>query len=109
MSENVISLSDAEFDEKVLKSSQPTLVDFWAEWCAPCRALSPVVEEVAGAYEGKVQVAKMNIDEHPQTPGKYSVRAIPTILLFKDGAVVDQAVGLVSKAKLEEMISKHID
>jgi thioredoxin 1 len=108
MSEGILTLTDDEFDTQVLKASKLTLVDFWAEWCAPCRALTPVVEEMAKNYEGKLSVGKMNIDEHPNTPGKYSVRAIPTLLLFKDGNVVDQVVGLVSKAKLSEVIAKHI-
>jgi len=108
MSDRILHLTDSEFETQVLKAGQPTLVDFWAEWCAPCRALGPVVDSVAEMYEGKLQVAKMNIDEHPRTPGKYAVRAIPTLLLFKNGTVVDQVVGLVSKAKLEQMIAKHL-
>jgi len=108
MSEGIVELTDDGFENQVLSHNQPTLVDFWAEWCAPCRALTPVVEEVAKDYEGRIQVAKMNIDLHPNTPGKYAVRAIPTLLLFKGGEVVDQVVGLVSKAKLDEMIAKHV-
>lgn len=108
MSDGIVNLTDNEFDSQVLKAPQPTLVDFWAEWCAPCRALTPIVQEVAKAYEGKLQVGKMNIDEHPQVPSKYAVRAIPTLLLFKDGEVVDQIVGLVSKSKLDEMVAKHL-
>ena len=108
MSDGIVEVTDAEFDSQVLQNSQPTLVDFWAEWCAPCRALGPVVEEIAKTYDGRLQVAKMNIDQHPGTPGKYAVRAIPTLLLFKGGEVVDQVVGLVSKAKLDEMIAKHV-
>lgn len=108
MSKGIVTLTDDEFDTQVLKASKLTLVDFWAEWCAPCRALTPVVEEMAKSYEGKLVVGKMNIDEHPNTPGKYSVRAIPTLLLFKDGNVVDQVVGLVSKSKLDEVIAKHL-
>ena len=101
-------MTDKEFDAQVLKAGRPTLVDFWAEWCAPCRALTPVVEEIAKTYQGKIQVGKMNIDEHPEVPSKYAVRAIPTLLLFKGGQVVDQIVGLVPKAKLDAMIAKHI-
>jgi thioredoxin 1 len=108
MSDLILHLTDSEFETSVLKASQLTLVDFWAEWCAPCRALGPVIDAMAEAYQGKLQVAKMNIDEHPRTPGKYAVRAIPTLLLFKNGAVVDQVVGLVSKTKLEQMIQKHL-
>jgi thioredoxin 1 len=108
MGKGVLTLTDDEFEAQVLKAGKLTLVDFWAEWCAPCRALGPVVDDVAKSYEGRMQVGKMNIDEHPNTPGKYAVRAIPTLLLFKDGSVVDQVVGLVSKSKLEELISKHL-
>ena len=108
MSKGIVTLTDDEFDIQVLKAAKLTLVDFWAEWCAPCRALTPVVEEMAKNYEGKLVVGKMNIDEHPNTPGKYAVRAIPTLLLFKDGNVVDQVVGLVSKSKLDELIAKHL-
>src|SRR5689334_9954884 len=108
MGQDIKQLSDSDFDTQVLKHSQPTLVDFWAEWCAPCRALSPLVDEMAQKYKGRLQVAKMNIDEHPNTPGKYSVRAIPTLLLFKNGQVVDQVVGLVSKTKLDDFLAKHL-
>ena len=108
MGQDIKSVGDNDFDAEVLKASVPTLVDFWAEWCAPCRALTPVVEELAGKHKGKLQVVKMNIDEHPNTPGKYAIRAIPTLLLFKDGQVVDQVVGLVSKAKLDDIVNKHL-
>ena len=108
MAEGIVELTDSGFETQVLSNSTPTLVDFWAEWCAPCRALTPLVEEIASNYDGRLQVAKMNIDDHPSTPGKYSVRAIPTLLLFKDGQVVDQVVGLVSKAKLGQMLEKHL-
>ena len=108
MSDTIVTLTDADFQTQVLNSKTPTLVDFWAEWCAPCRALTPVVEQIATAYQGRLQVGKMNIDEHPVAPGQYAVRAIPTLLLFKDGKVADQIVGLVSRAKLEEMITKHV-
>ena len=108
MAEGIVELTDSGFENDVLKNNQPTLVDFWAEWCAPCRALSPIVEEIAKDFNGKLQVAKMNIDHHPNVPGTYAVRAIPTLLLFKDGHVVDQVVGLVSKGKLTEIINKHV-
>ncbi|OGQ83667.1 MAG: thioredoxin [Deltaproteobacteria bacterium RIFOXYA12_FULL_58_15] len=108
MSEGILTATDSEFQTQVLDAEQPTLVDFWAEWCAPCRALTPVVEEIAADYQGRLQVAKMNIDEHPQVPTQYAVRAIPTLLLFKEGKVVDQLVGLVTKARLEEMITRHL-
>jgi thioredoxin 1 len=102
------TLTDAEFEANVLKAQKPTLVDFWAEWCAPCRALSPIVEDVAEAHAASLQVGKMNIDENPTTPGKFGVRAIPTLVLFKGGNAVDQLVGLVNKAKIEEMLAKHL-
>lgn len=105
---DITAVTDGDFETQVIKSVQPTLVDFWAEWCAPCRALSPVVEEVAKSFQGRLNVVKMNIDEHPNTPGKFSVRAIPTLLLFKDGQVVEQSVGLVSKSKIEELVQKHV-
>lgn len=108
MSQSIAQFTDENFDRDVVKSSQPVLVDFWAEWCAPCRALTPVVEDIAKETSGKLTVGKMNIDEHPNTPGKYAVQAIPTLLLFKNGEVVDKVVGLVNRSKLLEMVQKHI-
>ncbi len=108
MAEGILNLTDSDFDSKVIKAERPVLVDFWAEWCAPCRALTPIVEDVAKQFSGKIDVAKMNIDEHPEAPGRYAVRAIPTLLVFKGGNVVDQIVGLVSKAKLEQVLAKHV-
>jgi thioredoxin 1 len=108
MGQDIKQVGDDEFEAQVLKAQTPTLIDFWAEWCAPCRALSPLVAEVAAKYQGKLNVMKMNVDEHPNTPGRYAVRAIPTLLLFKGGQVVDQVVGLVSRAKLDELIAKHV-
>jgi len=107
MSEGIVNLTDDGFEAEVLKSELPTLVDFWAEWCGPCRALTPVIEAAATAYAGKAQICKMNIDENPKTPSNYEVKAIPTILIFKGGEVVEQMVGLVSKAKLDEALAKH--
>lgn len=107
MADNILTLTDDAFDTQVLKSDTLTLVDFWAEWCAPCRAIAPVVENLAQSYQGRLQVGKMNIDENPNTPSKYSVRAIPTLLFFKNGEVVDQIVGLANKAKIEEVVKKH--
>ncbi len=108
MGENTKAIGDDDFDAQVLQASLPALVDFWAEWCAPCRALTPVIEELAAKHQGKLQVFKMNIDDHPRTPGQYGVRAIPTLLVFKGGQVVDQAVGLLSRQKLEDLVAKHL-
>ena len=104
--ENVKHLTDAEFEEYVLKSDLPSLVDFWAPWCGPCKAIGPVIEELAGDYTGKVQIVKMNVDDNPTTPGKYSIRAIPTLILFKGGEIVDQVTGAVGKTQLVTMLNK---
>jgi thioredoxin 1 len=108
MSENIINVSDSTFDEVVLKSGLPVLVDFWASWCAPCRAIAPVVDEMAITFNGKVKVAKMNVDENPATPGRYGVRGIPTLILFKDGRVLDQLVGAVPKTQIKDLINKAL-
>ncbi len=106
-SEKVQQISDAEFDTTI-KSAQPTLVDFWAPWCGPCKAIGPVVEELADEYDGKVTIAKMNVDDNPVTPGKFGIRAIPTLIIFKDGEVVDQISGAVGKTQLIELINKAL-
>ena len=106
MANNVIETSDANFDKDVLKSDVPVLVDFWAVWCGPCRALSPVIEEIANDNQGKVKVVKVNTDENPNIPSQYGIRGIPTVILFKNGQPVDQSVGLVPKASLQNMINK---
>jgi thioredoxin 1 len=106
--ENIVHVTDNDFDAEVLQSSVPVLVDLWAPWCAPCRAIAPDVEALAESYAGKLKVCKLNVDESPQTPTKYSVRGIPTLFIFKDGQVVDQVVGRVPKTKLEEMVKKVI-
>ena len=101
---NISEVSDATFDSEVLKSDQPVLVDFWASWCGPCRAVSPIVEEVAANYEGKLKVMKMNVDENGQTPSQYGIRGIPALLIFKDGKVAEQIVGYVPKATIDQSV-----
>jgi thioredoxin 1 len=109
MGEKVIHVTDANFDLEIIQSKVPVLIDFWATWCAPCRALAPIVEEMAETYTGKIKVAKMNVDENPATPGKYGVRGIPTLILFKDGQVLDQVVGAVPKSQIQGLIDKAFD
>lgn len=109
MSENkdLHVVGDIDFEDQILKSEIPALVDFWAGWCGPCRQVGPVVEELASEYRGKVKVAKLNVDDNKETPGKYGVRGIPTLMLFKGGQVVDQIVGAVPKSKIKELLDKH--
>ncbi len=102
----IIDVTDATFEEEVLKSDTPTIIDFWAEWCAPCKAIAPIVKELAASYDGKIKIVKMNIDENQSIPGKYGVRAIPTVLAFKDGTVVEQITGARPKSAFEDMASK---
>ena len=104
--ETVIHVSETTFDAEVLKSSQPALVDFWAPWCGPCRAIAPVLDELAEEYKGKVRVAKINVDENRKLAGDHGVMSIPTMILFKDGKVVDKIVGLVPKDRLKALLDK---
>jgi len=106
--ETIVEVTDGNFDQMVLKSEQPVMIDFWAAWCGPCKALAPIVDEVATAYNGKVIVGKMDVDNSPVTPQRYGVRGIPTLLIFKDGQVKDQIVGYVSRETIEKALNKLV-
>lgn len=108
MSEHIIHVSDESFEQEVLKSEKPVLIDYWAEWCGPCKMIAPVLDEVASEYADKIRVAKLNIDENPATPPKYGIRGIPTLMLFKNGAVEATKVGAVSKAQLTAFLDENI-
>lgn len=108
MSENILAVTDQSFDSDVLKANLPVLVDFWAEWCGPCKMIAPILEEVAKDYSGKLKVAKVNVDENSNTPGQYGIRGIPTLLLFKGGNVVATKVGALSKSQLAAFIDSHL-
>jgi thioredoxin 1 len=108
MSADVLTITDQNFQSEVLASDTPVLVDFWATWCGPCRAIAPAVEELAKQYKGKVKVGKIDIDAEQDTPAKYGVMSIPTLLVFKNGQVADQIVGAVPKAKLEQMLKRSL-
>ncbi len=110
MAENVRSVNDAEFESEVIAASknQPVLVDFWAEWCRPCLMLAPTVAEIANDYSGKLKVVKMNVDESINTPSRYNVRSIPTLIIFKDGQAVDQIVSAVPKDQITKVLARHI-
>ena len=108
MSENTTTVTDGNFDESVIKSDVPVLVDFWAEWCGPCRMIAPTVEALATDYDGKVRIGKLNVDDNPNTAMQFGVRSIPTLLLFKGGEVVESVVGLADKSRLQAIIDKHL-
>ena len=108
MSENTVELTDSNFDQEVLQSPVPVLVDFWASWCAPCRLIAPAVEAIAKDYAGRAKVGKVNVDENMSTPGKYNVRGIPALLVFKEGELRDQIVGASSKENIQAMLDRHI-
>lgn len=105
---NILALADGSFEEDVIKSSVPVLVDYWAEWCGPCKMIAPILEEIAAEYDGKIKVGKLNIDENPNTPPKYGIRGIPTLMLFKDGKVEATKVGALSKSQLAAFLDSNI-
>jgi len=107
-SPHIVHTSDATFSQDVLKSDVPVLLDFWAEWCGPCKMIAPILDEIAGEYQGRVKIAKINIDENPQTPPKYGIRGIPTLILFKNGTVEAQKVGAVSKSQLSAFLESNL-
>ncbi|MBX2838272.1 MAG: thioredoxin TrxA [Gammaproteobacteria bacterium] len=107
MNEHITPITDATFEEEVLKSDTPVLVDYWAEWCGPCKAIAPVLDDIAPEYAGKVKIVKMNIDENPNTPPKYGIRSIPTLMLFKNGSVDSTKMGALSKAQLAEFLDQN--
>ncbi len=108
MSENIQAVTDQSFDQDVLQSDKPVLVDYWAEWCGPCKAIAPVLEEIARDYSDRLRVAQLNIDENPETPPRYGIRGIPTLMLFKDGNVEATKVGAVSKSQLTAFIDSNV-
>ncbi len=108
MSDKIVYLTDDTFEDEVLKSDVPVLVDYWAEWCGPCKMIAPILDEIAEEYEGRVKIAKLNIDENPETPPKYGIRGIPTLMLFKDGNVEATKVGAVSKSQLVAFIDSNL-
>ena len=107
-SELIKHISDSDFEANVLQASCPVLVDYWAEWCGPCKAIAPILDEVAGAYQGKLQIAKMNVDDNREVPAKFGIRGIPTLMLFKDGQLAATKVGALSKAQLVAFIDEQL-
>lgn len=105
---NIIEISDSTFDQEVLQSDVPVLVDFWAPWCGPCRAIAPVIDELSQEYAGKLKVAKCNVDDNPKTPSRYGIRAIPTLIIFKGGNVSEQITGAVAKSQIATAIDKVV-
>ncbi|MEJ2346284.1 MAG: thioredoxin TrxA [Gammaproteobacteria bacterium] len=108
MSDQIVYVTDDSFEDEVLKSDQAVLVDYWAEWCGPCKMIAPILDEIAGDYTGKLKIAKLNIDENPNTPPKYGIRGIPTLMLFKNGNVEATKVGAVSKSQLTAFIDSNL-
>lgn len=108
MSENVAAITDVNFESEVIKSNLPVLLDFWAPWCGPCRMIAPMVEKLAGDYQGKLKVGKVNTDDNPETATKYRISAIPTLMIFKDGKLMEQIVGMRSKEELVKLVDNYI-
>lgn len=108
MSDRIVYVTDTSFESDVLKSGEPVLVDYWAEWCGPCKMIAPILDEIAEEYAGKVKIAKLNIDENPQTPPKYGIRGIPTLILFKGGNVEATKIGALSKSQLTSFIDSNL-
>jgi thioredoxin 1 len=106
--ENIVHVSDGDFEQEIIKSAKPALVDFWAPWCGPCRAIGPILEDLAVSYKDQVKIAKMNVDENPKTAAAYGVRSIPMLMLFKDGKLLDTLLGLAPKERLELFIRKGL-
>jgi thioredoxin 1 len=109
VSGEIVHTTDASFEQDVMKSEQPVLLDFWAEWCGPCKMIAPILDTIAADYKDKLRVVKLNIDENPKTPPKYNIRGIPTLLLFRGGTVAAQQVGAVSKAQLENFLNNNLN